>query len=161
MRHFDASFETGLNADGLRFAVVASRYNRPVVDALLDSALAALREAGAADEDVLVVRVPGAWEIPAAMRTLLEEEDVDAGIAIGAVIRGDTPHFEFVARGCADGLMEVSLASGVPVAFGVLTVDNQAQADERSRPDETNKGREAALTAIEMATLNRHLRDET
>jgi 6,7-dimethyl-8-ribityllumazine synthase len=161
MRHFDASFDNRLNADGLRFAVVASRYNRPVADALLTGALVALRELGAADDDVFVVRVPGAWEIPSAMQTLVEEQEVDAGIAIGAVIRGDTPHFEYVARGCVDGIMSVSLSAGVPVAFGVLTVDNQAQADERSRPDETNKGREAALTAVEMATLNRTIRDET
>jgi 6,7-dimethyl-8-ribityllumazine synthase len=160
MPHFDASFDAGLSARGLRFAVVASRYNLPVVDALLEGALGALRACGAEEEDIVVVRVPGAWELPSAMQAVLDGQEVDAGIAIGAVIRGDTPHFDFVARGCADGLMAVALESQLPVAFGVLTVDNQAQADERCRPDETNKGREAALTAVEMASLLRAVRDE-
>lgn len=155
MRHYENSTGDGLSAAGLRIAIAASRYNSTVTDALLDGALNSLREAGADDGDVTVVRVPGAFELPLALQHLLNENAFDAAVALGAVVRGDTPHFDFVAQGCMQGLMRVGLDTGVPIGFGVLTVNNQAQAEERCRPDETNKGREAALTAVEMALLLR------
>ncbi|HEY3412428.1 MAG TPA: 6,7-dimethyl-8-ribityllumazine synthase [Armatimonadota bacterium] len=151
MRHYENTTGEGVTAEGLRIAVAASRYNRDVTDALLNGALSALREAGAAEADVTVVRVPGAFELPLALQALLNTGMFDAAVALGAVVRGGTPHFDFVAQGCMQGLMRVSLDSGIPIGFGVLTTDNQAQALERSRPDEANKGREAALTAVEMA----------
>jgi 6,7-dimethyl-8-ribityllumazine synthase len=153
MRHYEHSTDEDLSAEGLRFAVVASRYNRSVTDALLEGAVGALREAGAADEDIDVARVPGAFELPLAAQTIVEEGDYDAVVALGCIVRGDTPHFDFVAQGAMNGLMRVSLDSGIPVGFGVLTTENQQQAEERARPDKTNKGREAALTALEMAVL--------
>lgn len=153
MRHFEHSTDEDLSAEGLRFAVVASRYNRGVTDALLKGALDALRAAGAADEDIDVVRVPGAFELPIAVQAMAEDGDYDAVVALGCVVRGDTPHFDFVAQGAMQGLMRVSLNCHIPVGFGVLTTENQQQAEERSRSDETNKGREAALTALEMAIV--------
>jgi 6,7-dimethyl-8-ribityllumazine synthase len=152
LRHFEISAES-VSADGLRIAVVASRYNHVITDALLDGALKALREAGAEDDDVDVVRVPGAFELPIALKAMMDADDYDCAVALGCIVRGDTPHFDFVAKGCTEGLMRVSLDEGIPVGFGILTTENQAQAEERCRPDETNKGREAALTAIEMARL--------
>lgn len=151
MRHYENSTGSGVSAEGLRVAVVASRYNREVTDALLDGAVIALRESGAADGDITVVRVPGAFELPLAIQALLKTEGFDCAVALGAVVRGDTPHFDFVAQGCMQGLMRVSLDAGIPIGFGVLTTNNQEQALERCRLDDTNKGREAALTAVEMA----------
>ncbi len=151
MRHYDNTTGEGISAEGMRIAVAASRYNRDVTDALLDGALSALREVGARDGDITVVRVPGAFELPIAMQALLSTGLFDAAVALGAVVRGDTPHFDFIAQACMQGLMRVSLDSGIPIGFGVLTTNNQEQALERCRPDETNKGREAALTAVEMA----------
>jgi 6,7-dimethyl-8-ribityllumazine synthase len=153
MRHYEHSTNEDLSAEGLRFAIVASRYNRGVTDALLEGALSALRDAGAADEDMDVVRVPGAFELPLAAQAIIEDGDYDAVVALGCIVRGDTPHFDFVAQGAMNGLMRVGLGAGVPIGFGVLTTENQRQAEERARPDETNKGREAALTALEMAIL--------
>jgi 6,7-dimethyl-8-ribityllumazine synthase len=153
MRHYENTTGEGISAEGMRIAVAASRYNRDVTDALLEGALSTLREAGAADMDVTVVRVPGAFELPIAIQALLNTGQFDAAVALGAVVRGDTPHFDFVAQGCMQGLMRVSLDTGIPIGFGVLTTNNQDQALERCRPDETNKGREAALTAIEMVCL--------
>ena len=151
MRHYENTTGEGISAEGMRIAVAASRYNRDVTDALLDGALSALREVGARDRDITVVRVPGAFELPIAMQALLSTGLFDAAIALGAVVRGDTPHFDFIAQACMQGLMRVSLDSGIPIGFGVLTTNTQEQALERCRPDETNKGREAALTAVEMA----------
>lgn len=153
MRHFDSSFEPDLDAEGLRFAVVVSRYNRDITDALLDGAVQALKECGATDEDVMIASVPGAFEIPIAIQAMLEDGDFDAALALGCVIRGETPHFEYVAGQCAQGVMAVALDTQVPVAFGVLTTDNLEQALARAGADEANKGREAALTAVEMANL--------
>lgn len=153
MRHYENTTGEGISADGMRIAIAASRYNRDVTDALLDGALSALREIGAADGDITVVRVPGAFELPIALQSLLATDSYDAAVALGAVVRGDTPHFDFVAQGCMQGLMRVSLDAGIPIGFGVLTTNSQEQALERCRPDETNKGREAALTAVEMACL--------
>lgn len=154
MRHYEDTTGDGVSAQGMRIAVVVSRYNCVVTDALLEGAVKALLEIGARDEEITVVHVPGAFELPLALQTLFENEDYDCAIALGAVVRGDTPHFDFVAQGCTNGLMRVMLDAGIPIGFGVLTVNDQAQAEARCRPDDTNKGREAALTAVEMAMLN-------
>lgn len=140
-----------------RYAVVAGRWNAFVVDELLDAALETLRDHGIADENITVVRAPGAFEIPLVCQKLAESHKYDAIIALGAVIRGGTPHFEYVAGECSRGLARVALAHDLPVAFGVLTVDNAEQAVERAGPNDENKGREAALSALEMVSLLRQL----
>ena len=119
----------------------------------------ALSDAGISAEKVRVVHVPGAFEIPLACQAAAERQDCDAVIALGAVIRGGTPHFEYVAGECTRGIGAVALASGKPVAFGVLTVDTLAQAQERSGDDDENKGAEAAMSAVEMVSLLRTMRD--
>ncbi len=143
---------------GRRVALACARFNGGVTLALLEGALDALEEAGVARSDVQVLWVPGAFELPLACAWLAgSPQDPDAVIALGAVIRGDTGHYDFVAGECASGLSRVALDTGRPVVFGVLTTDTVEQALERSRPDETNKGREAALTALEMAAVARAL----
>lgn len=154
------TFDSELSGEGLRVVVVASRFNDDVVDKLIAGALAALRKHGVLEADTWLVRVPGAWELPLAARELAATEDCDAIIALGCVIRGDTPHFEYVAGECARGLADVQAHGGLPVAFGVLTVENHAQALERADPARGNKGAEAALAALEMANLLAHLDDE-
>jgi 6,7-dimethyl-8-ribityllumazine synthase len=143
-----------LDASGLRIAIVVARFNRDITEALLDGARRTLTKYGAGDVDV--VWVPGAFELPLAARRLARA-GADAVICIGAVVRGDTPHFEYVAGECAAGVNRVALDTGVPVVFGVLTVDTRAQALERVGGKEGHKGEEAAATAIEMATLLRSL----
>jgi 6,7-dimethyl-8-ribityllumazine synthase len=138
-------------------AIAASRYNGAIVDRLLDACIDALCKAGVDPARIVLARVPGAFEIPVAVARLVDSGHYDAVIAIGAVIRGETPHFEFIAAECAHGLAETALRSGVPVIFGVLTVDNIQQALDRSGDPESNKGTEAANTAIEMITLLRAL----
>jgi 6,7-dimethyl-8-ribityllumazine synthase len=135
------------------FAVVATRFNEFIVEQLIKGALDALDERGAALEDVTLVRVPGAWELPLAVRELAESDDYDAVIALGAVIRGGTPHFEYVAGECSRGLAEVQRQTGIPIAFGVLTTDTVEQAVERANTQLGNKGAEVALAAIEMVNL--------
>ena len=144
-------------ASGFRFALIVSRFNEQITGALRDAALAALREAGAADIDVEQLSVPGAFELPQAARAAAETGRFDAVVCLGCVIRGDTPHFEYIAGAAAHGLMFAAGETGVPMAFGVLTTDTEAQARERSGPGADNKGREAAATAIEMAGLFRRL----
>lgn len=146
-----------LNAKGHRFAIVAARFNETIVESLLSGALAGFQAHGAADESITVVRVPGAFELPLVARKLAASKQYAAVIALGAVVRGGTPHFEYVCNEAASGLTRAALDSDVPVVFGVLTTDNQAQAEERTRPDQTNKGYEAALVAIEMANLVKQL----
>src|SRR5262245_4572899 len=141
----------------LRIAIVAARFNGIIVDSLIRGALEALHGHGALDQQIDLVRVPGAFEIPVAVRKLIARGRHDAIIALGAVIRGETPHFEYVAGECARGLARLALDSGVPVAFGVLTTDTDAQAVERAGTKSGNKGAEAAITAIEMANLLRQL----
>jgi 6,7-dimethyl-8-ribityllumazine synthase len=154
--------EENLDARGLKFAVVCSRFNSFVTDRLLEGALDALKRAGAVD--VEVVKVPGAWELPLAAKTIAErktgalERVSDAIIALGAVIRGDTPHFDYVAGQTASGLMAVQLETGIPVAFGVLTTNTIEQAMDRAGGKDGNKGYDAAITAIEMAERIRRLR---
>jgi 6,7-dimethyl-8-ribityllumazine synthase len=145
-------------ASEFQFAIVAARYNADIVEALLDGARAAWRKHGGNDAALRVEHVPGAFELPLAARALALHGAVDAIVALGCVIRGDTAHFELVAGECAHGLQRVMLDSGVPVSFGVLTVDTRAQALERAAPDSLNKGGEAVDTALAMASLLRRLK---
>lgn len=138
-----------------RYALVAARFNASIVDRLLESALATLERHGVGAESVTVLRVPGAFELPQAARRLADSARFDAVIALGAVVRGGTPHFEYVSAACARGLMDVSVAVECPVIFGVLTTDDQAQALERAGGAEGDKGKEAALAALEMVSTYR------
>jgi len=147
-----------LTASEFKFAIVAARYNEDIVEALLDGARAAWRMHGGIDAALRVEHVPGAFELPLAARTLALYGAVDAVVALGCVIRGDTAHFELVAGQCAYGLQRVMLDTGVPVSFGVLTVDTRAQALERAAADSLNKGAEALDTALAMASLLRRLK---
>ena len=140
-----------------RYGIAITRFNSFIVDRLLDGALDALRKQGVQDRDITIVKVPGSYELPLTVKKMIESGSYDAVIALGAVIRGGTPHFEYVAGECVKGLSQVSLNSGIPVAFGVLTVDTIEQAIERAGTKAGNKGAEAALTAIEMLSLTRHL----
>lgn len=141
-----------------RYAIVAAQFNSFIVDRLLAGALETLRKHGVQDRDISVVKVPGAWELPVVTRRLLASDDsIDAVIALGAVIRGGTPHFEYVAGECVKGLSQISLESGKPVAFGVLTVDTIEQAVERAGTKAGNKGAEAAISAIETVSVLRQL----
>ncbi|MBT8454109.1 MAG: 6,7-dimethyl-8-ribityllumazine synthase [Deltaproteobacteria bacterium] len=143
-----------------RFAIVWSRFNREVVGKLLEGAQACLAERGVSEKSVYVVEVPGAWELPYAAQQLAQSKRFDAVVALGAVIRGGTPHFDFVSQGTALGLGRVALDTKVPVIFGLLTTDDEAQAFERAGGTHGNKGRDAALTAIEMVILDRKLADD-
>jgi 6,7-dimethyl-8-ribityllumazine synthase len=144
---------------GARFAIVASRYNHFIVDRLVEGALDALARHGAAPDNVALIRVPGAWELPIVARRLAASDKIDAIIALGAVIRGSTPHFDYVAGESAKGLAGATQASKVPVVFGVLTTESIEQAVERAGTKLGNKGWDAAVTAIEMVTLARALDD--
>lgn len=146
-----------LTAAGLRFAVVVSRFNSFVTERLLNGALDAFERAGAAEQDVDVVRVPGALEIPVAAKHLAETGRYHAIVCLGAVIRGETPHFEYVSAEASKGVAGAALSSGVPMAFGVLTVENLEQAVDRAGLKSGNKGFEAAMTAVEMANLIRKI----
>jgi len=136
-----------------RFAVVASRFNQVIVERLVDGALDALVRHGVAADDVDVVWVPGAWELPIAARRLLSSERYDALVAVGAVIRGDTPHFDYVAGEASRGLATASIEYDTPIGFGLLTCDNNEQAEARAGGAHGNKGWDAALAALEMADL--------
>ena len=141
------------------YVIVVTRWNAEIVSGLQTGAERALAAAGIGDAQVRTVQVSGAFEIPLACLAAAERDDCDAVIALGAVIRGDTPHFEYVAGECTRGIGEIALETGKPVGFGVLTVDTLAQAEERSGDNEENKGAEAALSAVEMVNLLRALRD--
>ena len=140
-----------------RYGIAITRFNSFIVDRLLDGALDALRKQGVQDRDITIVKVPGSYELPLTVKKMIESGSYDAVIALGAVIRGGTPHFEYVAGECVKGLSQVSLNTGIPIAFGVLTVDTIEQAIERAGTKAGNKGAEAALTAIEMLSLTRQL----
>jgi 6,7-dimethyl-8-ribityllumazine synthase len=144
-----------------RYGVVVSRFNEFISSKLLSGALETLREHGVAERDVEVVHVPGAFEIPLAALKLADSFRFDAIICLGCVIRGQTPHFQFVAGEAARGIMEVSLDSGLPVAFGVLTTDTMEQALDRAGAKGSNKGVEAALTAIEMVKVCRNVTERS
>lgn len=141
----------------LRFGVVITRFNDFVVEPLLRGALDALKRHGASDKQIEIVRVPGAFDLPVAARKLALSRRYEALIALGAVIRGQTPHFDYVAGECASGLARIALESGVPIAFGVLTTDTMEQAVDRAGGKAGNKGADAALAALEMANLLRRL----
>ena len=159
MRHADISTAAPLTgAAGHRFALVVSRFNERITSSLSDAARAALAEAGAADGDVEVFEVPGAFELPQAARCAGETGRFDAIVCLGCVIRGETPHFEYISASVAHAIQQAAGDTGVPIAFGVLTTDSQSQAEERAASDRTNKGFEAAAAAIEMAVLFRRLR---
>lgn len=144
-------------AEGCRFAIVVSRFNEEVTAGLLKGARQALAEARVRDEDVTILRVPGAFEIPLAAMRAAESGRFDAVICVGCLIKGDTMHFEYIASAACNGIADAAAATGVPMALGVLTTLTEEQAAERAAPGPGNKGREAALAAIEMATLFRHL----
>jgi 6,7-dimethyl-8-ribityllumazine synthase len=148
-----ASFD----ASRWRVAVVAARFNSLLVDQLIEGATRAWREHGGRDGRLVVQRVPGAFELPLAALAFAASRDYQAVIALGCVIRGDTPHFEYVAGECARGIMDAGLATGVPVIFGVLTTETQAQAEERASLTRMNKGRESMEAALEMIELLAHV----
>jgi 6,7-dimethyl-8-ribityllumazine synthase len=149
--------EGELLARDLRFGFVAARFNDYVVEALIRGAVDALKRHGAGEKQIEIVRVPGAFDIPIVARKLALSRRYEAIIALGAVIRGQTPHFDFVAGECASGLARIALETGVPIAFGVLTTDTMEQALDRAGGKAGNKGADAALAAIEMANLMRRL----
>jgi 6,7-dimethyl-8-ribityllumazine synthase len=150
-----ASLRGEHNGTGLRVGVAGALFNGGITLRLLNGALDVLAEAGTDRRDITVAWAPGAFELPLVARAFANAGKVDAVLCFGAVIRGDTGHYDFVAGECASGIQRVQLDSGVPVVFGVLTTETLDQALERSEPDETNKGREAALTGIEMVRLLR------
>jgi 6,7-dimethyl-8-ribityllumazine synthase len=151
------TLEGDFNARGLRFGIVASRFNDFIVDRLLDASVSTLLKHGAAPGDIEVVRVPGAFETPLAIKKMAASRRYSALIALGCVIRGATPHFEYVASEAARGIARVSTAEEIPIAFGILTVDTVEQAIERAGTKSGNKGADAALAAIQMATVLRQL----
>ncbi|HEY0144009.1 MAG TPA: 6,7-dimethyl-8-ribityllumazine synthase [Thermoanaerobaculia bacterium] len=152
------SFEGDLSADGLRFAIVASRFNDEIVSGMLTGALECLQRHGASDDAIDVLRVPGAFEIPLLTAKLLSMGGYDAIVTIGCLIKGDTPHFEFISAQVTNELSRIGVAAMFPVTFGVITCNTYEQAVERSSAGTGNKGWEAALAAIEMANLWRALR---
>lgn len=151
------TYEGVLDAKGLRFGIVVSRFNDLLTGRLLEGAMDCLTRHGARDEDVVLVKVPGSWELPMVADRLARSGKVDAVIALGVLIRGDTPHFEYIAAETSKGLAQAALSSGIPVSFGVLTTENLEQAIERSGTKAGNKGWQAALAAIEMVQLYRRL----
>jgi len=156
MRDIQGEFD----GNGLRIAIVSTRWNDDIVDRLVEGAVEVLTDCGVDDDDITLVRVPGAFELPLAVDRLAEAGNHDGIIALGAVIRGETPHFDFVAGECARGLSATALEYSVPVGFGVITADTPDQADARAQPDEDhNKGAEAASAVVEMATLLDRLGD--
>jgi len=151
------TFEGSLDATGLRIGIVAARFNDFIVERLLSGAVDALQKHGASGADIEIVRVPGAFEMPLAVKKLAASRRYDAIIALGCVIRGATPHFDYVAGEASRGIGQAGLAHDIPVGFGLLTVDTIEQAIERAGTKAGNKGADAAMSAIEMATLLRQL----
>lgn len=150
--------EGHLNAAGLKFAIIVSRFNSIITERLLSGALDALQRTGADLESVEIVKVPGSWELPVVVSELARQKRHDGLICLSAVIRGDTTHHEYIASEAAKGLAQASLQSGIPVAFGVLTTDSLEQAIERAGAKAGNKGFDAAMSAVEMGNLMRRLR---
>ena len=149
--------EGALDARGMKFGVVVSRFNNLVTDRLLEGALDGLKSHGGEEKNIDIVRVPGAFEIPLLAEKMAASGRYDALVCLGAVIRGDTPHFEYISDAVTRGIGQVILKHRIPIAFGVLTTNNVEQAMERAGAKTENKGFEAALTAIEMASLNREI----
>ncbi len=152
------TIEGNLNSAGLKFAILVSRFNSIITERLLAGALDALGRTGADMDRVDIVRVPGSWELPVAAAEVARQKRHDAIICLSAVIKGDTPHFDYIANEAAKGLAQVAMENGVPVAFGVLTTTTLDQAIDRAGAKSGNKGFDAAMTAIEMADLMRKLR---
>ncbi len=150
-------YEGELKAEGLKFGIVASRFNHMLVDRLVEGAIDCILRHGGSEENIELARVPGSWEIPVAVKKFLEREDIDAVIALGVLIRGSTPHFEYIASEVSKGIANLSIEAGKPVSFGIITADNLEQAVERAGTKMGNKGWESALSAIEMANLFRKL----
>jgi 6,7-dimethyl-8-ribityllumazine synthase len=142
----------------VKIAIVASRFNSFIVDRLYDGAIKSLNSNGVANSSVTVVKVPGAFEIPVAVKNLLDKNEFDAVITLGAVIRGETPHFDYICNECSHGISKLAIDSGVPVIFGVLTVDNTEQAMDRAGDEESNKGYEAASAALEMIAVIKQIK---
>ncbi len=151
------TIEGALNIQNARFCLVVTRFNSFIVESLLEGAIDTLKRHGTVDTDITVVRVPGAFEMPLVLEKIAQKGSYDAIVALGAVIRGGTPHFDFIANECVKGIAQVTLKHGIPVAFGVLTVDTIEQAIERAGTKAGNKGGEAALSAIEMVNLLRQV----
>jgi 6,7-dimethyl-8-ribityllumazine synthase len=149
------------DAAGCRFAIVISHFNDEITDGLLKGARQVLEEASVGDDDITLVHVPGAFELPVAALRAAETGRFDAVICLGCLIKGDTMHFEYIAAAASQGIMDVAQTTGIPIAFGVLTTLTEEQAAARSGDNDDNKGREAALAAIEMATLFRQLNEDT
>lgn len=149
--------EGRLNAEGFRFAIVASRWNELIVGRLVSGAEDALRRLGARDDDITIIRVPGSFEIPLAARRFAATGKFDAVICLGAVIRGETPHFDYIATEVSRGIAVASEETGIPVAYGIITADTVEQAVSRAGVKSGNKGFEAALSAVEMCNLLREV----
>ena len=150
--------EGNLDAKGLKFAILVTRFNSLITDRLLAGALDALGRTGCKDADIEIVKAPGSWELPVLARELAAQKRHDAIICLSAVIRGDTPHFDYIAAEASKGLAQTSLEFGVPVSFGVLTCETLEQAIDRAGAKSGNKGFDAAMTAVEMGNLMRKLR---
>lgn len=150
--------EGKLDAHGMKFGIIVSRFNNSVTERLLEGSIEAFKSHGGEEKDIDVVRVPGSFEIPLFAHKMAASGKYDALVCLGAVIRGDTPHFEYIASEVARGIGRAMLEYHIPIAFGVLTTNNLEQALERAGTKMENKGFEAALTAIEMASLNRKIR---
>ena len=151
------TIEGNLNGNGSRFAIVVGRFNSLITDRLLAGAIDALQRSGVPEGSITVVRVPGAWEIPLTVQALAKTGKYDAIVCLGAVIRGDTPHFDYVAGQSASGVAHVALAFGMPVVNGILTTNTVEQAMDRAGVKSGNKGFDAAMTAIEMVNLLRQV----
>ncbi len=149
--------EGKLDARGMKFGIIVSRFNNSVTDKLLEGAIDALKSYGGEEENIDIVRVPGSFEIPLLAHKMAASKQYDALVCLGAVIRGDTPHFDYIAEAVTTGIGKAILEHRIPISFGVLTTNNVEQAMERAGTKTANKGFEAALTAIEMASLNREI----
>lgn len=149
--------EGDLQAEGLRFAIIVSRFNEFITNKLLDGAVDALLRHGAVEQNIDIIKVPGSFEIPLAAKKVAEKKSHDAVICLGTIIRGATPHFEYVASEATKGIASASLETGIPIAFGVLTTDTIEQAVERAGSKSGNKGWDAAMVSIEMAQLLKKL----
>ena len=152
------TYEGELIASGLKFGIVSSRFNHMLVDRLVEGAIDCILRHGGSEENIVHVKVPGSWEIPVAAGELARKDEIDAVIALGVLIRGQTPHFDYIAAEVSKGLANLSLELRKPITFGVITADTLEQAIERAGTKHGNKGWEAALSAIEMANLFKHLR---
>ncbi len=146
-------FEGKLTAKGLKIGIVLSRFNQFITDKLLEGALDALNKLGAEEEDISIFKVPGSFEIPVVVKHLVKSNKFDGIICLGTLIRGDTPHFDFLSAEVTKGLAQISIESGVPIAFGILTVDTIEQGIERAGTKSGNKGWDAALSVVEMINL--------